>query len=1632
MRNKYNLPGTYTTPSRSAADPAALQRQAKSKRMRAGLFSLGAVGLITFSMVWNPPVGKVHSFTEASDYNAERDSGCTNSGEGCHGSETAYNDFNAYHPNADCTTCHEYQGVGCIPCHSPDGHECQSCHDGTMEDAGDRTRIVDPYPRGHYRETTHTAMGTDFTATVHATDEGKAQASCKACHARDLYAAHQKVPAVEGSKYGDSVGCGECHNDARSAGLAQTKADWKDRSCEVCHAEKSSSPMHAVDLAPSADTSGGAGCQATGVGCHDVDDVHALHPDAPQDCSGSAAEGEPGCHDLSLQAHVPTATACGGGTDETCHAPYENDKLAHARDDELHSPGPAAAADTGYYGIPCGECHLMEDDGRSLIAEHERPTSSRPAGGPCRGCHNVEASAAVISEDWPERKKTTACQACHGADGIDPVHDADIADTHEAVDSEGCASSGAGCHDTDDFSGLPVDTSDATLHSSCLDCHRDYDPNAKSCGAGRACHTGGGLYTTVALKHRTGDGFDRLHTAGSPQSSLRETDAASGVGYRCGDCHSMVVGIEHVRPNSTIAGAGASTCIACHNADDHSVAVVKDSWPSRTSQWACEACHTEDRVAHAGIASAHVGRALDATGTPSASACSGADCHDTVDLRVLHADSGCRTQGCHQAAGNINGAGVASCGGQDAGAACHAGVHKGVDGYDPLHDAGPAQGENSIEDTVTGIVSVCLDCHSMALTTEHERSNSELATGAPDTTVCLRCHTASDTTVGVVGDSWPARGTTVACEACHTIADGTQMHREVHLVHDGRPLDATGTPTPAACSGDDCHAATVDLRVIHLETGCKTEGCHQATGAISGTARTACGGEDTASACHAAVHPDITGDGALHDAGPAQGEQSFEDSATGVVLSCVSCHSMLLTTEHSRPNSELATGTPTVSVCRRCHEANERTIAVVDEDWTARGTAGACEACHVEEVVAHSDIETAHAGEALDATGTPLSNACAGDDCHGTVTDLRVLHADKGCGIEGCHQATGDIRGFALKTCGGQDAATACHADVHKGVDGNDPLHDAGAVQGNRSLEDTTSGRTYICLDCHSMLLTAEHERPDSELATATPDVTVCRRCHAANDTTLGVVDGDWQARGTDAACDACHTLADGTQMHRAAGDVHLAIERSPDGTATAGTCVTTGCHVTTDVRRIHRAEGCTLDFPGGEPACHQPTGSIVGANLMSCGGDDPAVSCHNGRSAADHLQEHSADLTGTVNGVTYVPGENEGCFGCHRTDLMLEHSASLLTGSMDGGGSGPCRVCHFEADDPDSGAYSALPAVVAAIANHDRRCVACHRSGSAEDTGTGVASPHKVFSTENTLTGGAVWKDPLDEWKTALDAQTGGGHNALPANVVGASQDKSFPATTFDIGGVTYNWVLQPNTGTTNWLRIVYLPPVNPAEGPWDPKIYAEATTTAGIQEAMVTCADCHEMTDMTGPQGAAVGIGIDPDYSQHEYANPSPGTFQFDPFNVDIANGDNPEGYKPVICVKCHLVYARSREGTTAVYVGGAGLHSTHRSRHALPGLGRREACIDCHVRIPHAWKRPRLLLRTVETTGQPEIAPDAWPYSPATNTGLIGIKLRSFDTPSQLARDSCATNGCYTGSSVTTNHPTPNLLPGQAYWP
>ena len=97
--------------------------------------------------------------------------------------------------------------------------------------------------------------------------------------------------------------------------------------------------------------------------------------------------------------------------------------------------------------------------------------------------------------------------------------------------------------------------------------------------------------------------------------------------------------------------------------------------------------------------------------------------------------------------------------------------------------------------------------------------------------------------------------------------------------------------------------------------------------------------------------------------------------------------------------------------------------------------------------------------------------------------------------------------------------------------------------------------------------------------------------------------------------------------------------------------------------------------------------------------------------------------------------------------------------------------------------------------------------------------------------------------------------------------------------------------------------------------------------------------------------------------------------------------------LCVKCHQV--------TNLFNGTANGNVHNRSDHKGTTGGR---CINCHVKIPHAWKRPRLIGYTTD---------------PAPYASLVVIKIadRAY-TPTGWSSSYCYLTGC--GSHSTNPNP------------
>ena len=406
----------------------------------------GTSGCHQEKTVSNHGAATAHGFTSASDYNAGTVSGCTNSGAGCHGSDSARDNFTTYHPDSGCTggACHTSPSK---PTYAGD-RECVSCHSNNYVGAPDVVGLTDLTPAGHYNETTHTAFG--MTTAVDA--GGTASASCTACHnpvsaggPDQLYAQHQGLPAP----FGDTD-CAACHSASQE--VADVVANsWGGGLCAACHSALVLPTMTQHDTtAPPVTASTTDGCLSAN--CHPTSNLHAIHRDATG-CNLT------GCHDFSLQAAKPTETTCGAGGE--CH-----------NSGGLHTYNHNATTSQ-----ECIDCH-EQTDVSTLHANcavcHRNPSyPSLPTGrtNECTGCHNgtVVGTHAYTPHDPQHYNPATtqhtasaqtgsesgyACTQCHSLE-LKPAHNGP---TNITFNLSGYADKCVACHEVvvDNFSGRGI------------------------------------------------------------------------------------------------------------------------------------------------------------------------------------------------------------------------------------------------------------------------------------------------------------------------------------------------------------------------------------------------------------------------------------------------------------------------------------------------------------------------------------------------------------------------------------------------------------------------------------------------------------------------------------------------------------------------------------------------------------------------------------------------------------------------------------------------------------------------------------------------------------------------------------------------------------------------------------------------------------------------------------------------------------------------------------------------------------------------------------------------------------------------------------------------------------------------
>lgn len=274
--------------------------------------------------------------------------------------------------------------------------------------------------------------------------------------------------------------------------------------------------------------------------------------------------------------------------------------------------------------------------------------------------------------------------------------------------------------------------------------------------------------------------------------------------------------------------------------------------------------------------------------------------------------------------------------------------------------------------------------------------------------------------------------------------------------------------------------------------------------------------------------------------------------------------------------------------------------------------------------------------------------------------------------------------------------------------------------------------------------------------------------------------------------------------------------------------------------------------------------------------------------------------------------------------------------------------------------------------ANRHAECEDCHNPHSA--TKVGGTATQDTFDTS--VAGGAVygvsgarptytastWGAVTSYSAIGLAGDTGdfeaylcfkchSSNTAQPASVTRNSRTyaPTDVAREYNPSNLSYHNVLGQSTGMRQDFSVV---PVGGSLTSVSWQLPTVGVFTGGYgANTMLTCTSCHtndasSATQAKGPHGSSAEWSLDPAY----------GTDWKTAGLRAAGNGmgiGNTEA-TTIICAKCHDLYAEA----TGTWSNTAHATSQHFVTHTRPKL-----CVDCHVRIPHGWSRPRLLGSTAD---------------------------------------------------------------------
>jgi hypothetical protein len=386
--------------------------------------------------------------------------------------------------------------------------------------------------------------------------------------------------------------CTGCHNSTlgNNVSAVQVKAGWTNNDCLDCHASGTGNPdkignWHSKYGTASHQGTTTQGCGTSGIGCHNTLDLAALH--GLTETNGCALAG---CHDAVNKDMTSAAKSCGSGG--ACHNTYTATSHGATTGNEADHTAVSMTTTVGPGpNTSCASCH-------SAGLTNAHPTSMTGWADVCMGCHNStlgnSVSPAQVAANWTNN----LCTDCHATGTSNPNkignwHSKYGPTAHDGVSTQPSNCLGA-CHKSGSATDLGVIHSTATAGCKVTGCHatdKDMTSAAKSCGPGGACHTDakyadGGSHGFSLELHTTTD-QNSWKNCGRCHLGYRADYTRTGTfnGHLVVDSDSPTLNELHRK-----ASHGGNGCSTCH--DGGATQALIDGGATAN----CGDCHVDHRV----------------------------------------------------------------------------------------------------------------------------------------------------------------------------------------------------------------------------------------------------------------------------------------------------------------------------------------------------------------------------------------------------------------------------------------------------------------------------------------------------------------------------------------------------------------------------------------------------------------------------------------------------------------------------------------------------------------------------------------------------------------------------------------------------------------------------------------------------------------------------------------------------------------------------------------------------------------------------------------------------------------------------------------------------------------------------